>query len=294
MPEQPEISPTTPFALVTGASSGIGEAIVRDLVKHGWNVFGSVRSTADASRLADIYPERVFPVMLDVTKQSDIRRAFEQIEAVTRGQGLQGLVNNAGTAVVGPIEFLASEDLRRQFEVNFLGQIAVTQAAMPFIRTGRGRVVNMSSISGRVAMPFFTPYAASKFALEAFSDSLRVELRPWGIHVALIEPGAVDTPIWEKSLQASEQRLDSLPEAAHTLYEEDINRMRANAVNSGRHGVNPQRVADAVYHALTASHPKTRYYVGRGVSLAAFFAKHAPDWLRDWVVAKMTGFDRQD
>lgn len=293
MPDTPAPSPTIQFAFVTGASSGIGQAIVRDLAHRGWHVFGSVRSEQDAHTLAGLQPDRIFPIRMDVTNQAEIRCALEQIRENTQGRGLQGLVNNAGLAVNGPIEFLELADLRHQLEVNFLGQVAVTQAAMPLIRTGRGRIVNMSSISGRIAMPFFVPYAASKFALEAFSDALRVELRPWGLHVALIEPGAVETPIWEKSLQAANRRVENLPPEAHALYGVDITRMRAKTTRTGRNGVEPWRVAEAVYHALTAGRPKIRYYVGRGVAWAAFFAKHTPDWLRDWVVAKTTGFDRQ-
>lgn len=288
-----EFSPAPPTALVTGASSGIGFAIVQDLASRGWQVFGSVRSQADAERISVQHPDNIFPVRMDVTNTEQIEQAMNLINEKTGPHGLQGLINNAGLAVNGPIEFLELVDVRLQMEVNFLGQIAVTQAALPLIRTGRGRIVNMSSISGRIAMPFFAPYAASKFALEAFSDSLRLELSPWGVHVALIEPGAIDTPIWEKSLQAADRRIENLPPKAHKYYGLDIHRMRAKTNQTGQSGVSPQQVVDAVTHALTSSRPKTRYYVGRGVAAAAFFAKHAPDWLRDWVVARTTGFDRK-
>jgi NAD(P)-dependent dehydrogenase (short-subunit alcohol dehydrogenase family) len=293
MPDTPEISASPKFVLVTGASSGIGLAIVQDLARRGWQVFGSVRSPADAERISGIQPEKIFPIRMDLTKPAEIEQSMAQVAERTGPHGLQGLINNAGLAVNGPIEFLNLEDIRLQIEVNFLGQIAVTQAALPLIRLGPGRIVNISSISGRIAMPFFAPYAASKFALEAFSDSLRLELRPWGLHVALIEPGAVETPIWEKSLQAADRRIENLPPLAHAYYGVDINRMRAKTTRTGQNGVSPQQVADAVFHALAASRPKTRYYIGRGIEMTAFFAKHAPDWLRDWVVARMTGFDRQ-
>lgn len=280
-------------ALITGASSGIGLAIARFLAERDWQVFAGVRKQADADRLEALDPANIHPLFLDVTQPEMIQAAVDQIRNRADHSGLDGLVNNAGIAVNGPMEFLSLQDLRDQFEVNFFGQIAVSQAALPLLRNNKGRIVNISSISGRVAMPFFGPYASSKFALEAFSDSLRLELRPWGIHVALVEPGAVETPIWDKSLQAADKRIERLPRAAHVLYGQDIRRIREKTAATGNHGVPAQQVAKAVFHALTARRPRIRYPVGRGIRAAIILIRLAPDRWRDWLVARLTGFDRE-
>jgi NAD(P)-dependent dehydrogenase (short-subunit alcohol dehydrogenase family) len=292
-PQNASVAPTPSAALVTGASTGIGQDITRFLADRGWTVFAGVRKTEDAHRLKSLQSDRIIPVFLDVTQPEQIKTAVSQIQQSQSGSGLNGLVNNAGIAVSGPLEFLSMQDLRYQYEVNFLGQIAVTQAMLPLLRQRRGRIVNMSSISGRVAMPFLGPYASSKFALEAFSDSLRLELRPWKMPVILIEPGAVETPIWEKSIDAAVERVKRLPNTAHQLYKADIHRMLDKIAATGSHGIPVEQVSAAVFHALTARRPKVRYYLGRGTRAAALFARLAPDRFRDWVIARLTGFNRQ-
>lgn len=281
-----------PAALVTGASTGIGLEITRYLTARGWTVYAGVRKDSDADKIRSLPGGLAVPVFLDVTQPDSIRSALNTIREQD-GCGLDGLVNNAGIAIAGPLEFLAMEDLRYQIEVNFLGQIAVTQHALPLLREQRGRVINMSSISGRVAMPFMGPYTTSKFALEAFSDSLRLELRPWNMYVSLIEPGAVATPIWEKSVEAAEERLRRLPPEAHRLYGVHIRSMLEKITATGEHGVSAERVAEAVFQALTVRRPKARYYVGFSTRLVATLVRLAPDRLRDWVIARLTGFDRK-
>src|SRR3972149_6942761 len=196
--------------VVTGASTGIGRACVQRLDTMGFRVFGGVRREVDGESLKSETSDRVTPILIDVTDSVSIASAAEVVAAAVGEAGLAGLVNNAGIPVPGPLEFLPLEDIRRQLEVNVIDQIAVTQAFLPLLRKGRGRIVNVGSIAGKFATPFLGPYTASKHAMEGLSDALRQELRPWGIHVALVEPGSIATPIWQKG-QANaneiEQRL---------------------------------------------------------------------------------------
>ena len=195
--------------LLTGASTGIGRACVEHLDGLGFTVFAGVRTQSDADSLREGGSARTRPLLLDVTDAESIRVAADTVEE-TFPAGLSGLVNNAGIAVGGPVEFVALEEWRRVLEVNFVGQIAVTQATLPALRRARGRIVNVTSIGGRLATPFFGPYNASKFALEAVTEALRLELRRFGVQVSAVEPGAVATPIWDKGRAASEQLLGSM------------------------------------------------------------------------------------
>ncbi|NJN99293.1 MAG: SDR family oxidoreductase [Anaerolineales bacterium] len=273
-------------AVITGASTGIGAACALYLDRLGWRVFAGVRKPADGDALRQQASDRLTPLLLDVTDSAAIAAAAAAVTAAVGETGLTGLVNNAGIAQGGPLEFLPMADLRRQFEINVIGQIAVTQAFLPLLRQGRGRVVNMGSVSGRVAMPFMGPYAASKFALEALTDSLRVELRPWGIHVAIIEPGPIATPIWQKSLATADELSHALPPAGQTLYGAAIARARQRLVSASQAGSPAEAVARVVAHALTAQRPQTRYPLGRGVRLAILFARFTPDRLRDWLITR--------
>lgn len=273
-------------AVITGASTGIGAACALHLDGLGWQVFAGVRQPADGEALRQQASDRLTPLLLDVTDPADIAAAAATVTTAVGEGGLAGLVNNAGIALGGPLEFLPIADLRRQLEVNVVGQIAVTQAFLPLLRRRPGRVVNMGSISGRVAMPFVGPYAASKFALEALTDSLRVELRPWGIHVSIIEPGPIITPIWQKSLAAADELTQALPPAAHQLYGAAMAKARERLIGASQAGIPPEAVAQVVAHALTAKRPKTRYPIGRGVRLAILFARFIPDRLRDWLITR--------
>jgi NAD(P)-dependent dehydrogenase (short-subunit alcohol dehydrogenase family) len=266
--------------LVTGASSGIGLASALRMARAGWRVYGGVRSEADADALS---AQRVEPVALDVTDAAQIAAA-----AAAVGRELDGLVDNAGIAVAAPLELVPLDELLRQLEVNVVGQIAVLQAVLPALRRVRGRVVLMGSIGGRSALPFLGPYAASKHALEAFADSLRVELRPFGIAVSIVEPGSIATPIWRKGAErAQELSADFEPERA-VLYAPAVARFREVALSRGL-GVEPDVVAKAVEHALTAPRPKARYLVGRDAHLRAWIER-LPTRLRDRVLAKaLTG-----
>jgi NAD(P)-dependent dehydrogenase (short-subunit alcohol dehydrogenase family) len=266
--------------LVTGASSGIGLASALRLSKAGWRVYGGVRTDADAAALRG---HAVEPVELDVTDSPQIAAAAEAV-----GQELHGLVANAGIAIAAPLELVPLEELRHQLEVNVVGQVAVLQAVLPALRHARGRVVLMGSVGGRSALPFLGPYAASKHALEAFADVLRVELAPWGIAVSIVEPASVKTAIWMKGAEKADAMREQLSPDASALYATRIARFRDIALKRGP-GVDPDVVARAVEHALTASRPKARYLVGRDAHVRTWIER-LPTRLRDRVLAKaLTG-----
>jgi NAD(P)-dependent dehydrogenase (short-subunit alcohol dehydrogenase family) len=241
--------------LVTGASTGIGEATARRLKGAGWEVFAAARKDADLERLGG---EGFTAVKLDVADSDSIAAAKRQLDE----RGLRGLVNNAGIAVSGPMEYLPLDELRHQLEVNLVGQVAVIQAFMPNIRQAKGRIVNVSSIGGKMALPMVGPYAASKHALEAVSDALRRELRPWGIHVSLIEPGAVVTPIWDRGRETADRLEAEMGEEARDRYGKLADKIRSETEKIPDRGVQPDEVAKAIEEALTASRPKLRYVVG--------------------------------
>lgn len=271
--------------LITGASTGIGEACALHFARAGWQVFAGVRKPKDASRLAKLH-KNIVAVRVDVTKANEIAAAMASVRKKVGKRGLQGLVNNAGVAVAGPMEFLDLQELRKQHEVNFHGQVAVTQAALPLLRMGKGRVANISSISGRVTSPFLVPYSSSKFALEAFTDGLRRELRPWKLHVASVEPGPIATPIWDKALKEAESTRSKLPRQAEALYGPAMQNMLKRAEAAAQRGVPPEAVARAVEHALSAKRPRTRYPVGRGVGLVILALRWLPDRVADWLLTR--------
>ena len=271
--------------VITGASTGIGEACAILLDRLGYRVFAGVRREEDSASLRRNASGRLTPIRLDVTDAASIAAAAALVTEALGDAGLAGLVNNAGIAVAAPLEFVPIDRLRAQLEVNVIGQIAVTQAFLPLIRRERGRIVNMSSVSGRLASPMVGPYTASKFALEALTDSMRVELRPWGIHVIAIEPGTIATPIWAKSAAAAEAMLATIPERAQTLYAPMIAGLRRHVASAGERGIPPEAVADVVADALAAPRPRTRYVVGRDARVGVLLA-HLPDRARDWLIAR--------
>ena len=270
--------------LVTGASSGIGEACARRLDAEGFRVFAGVRRHEDGERLRQ-GTSRLTPVMLDVTDGASIAAAAAAIEADTTAAGLVGLVNNAGVAIAGPLEYLPLDLLRRQLDVNVTGQVAVTQAFLPLLRRSTGRLVFIGSISGRVAAPILGPYSASKFAIGAICDALRVELSPWGLHVSLVEPGDIATPIWDKGLADGDALAAQMPEIARQRYGPLIAAIRRVAEHSARGGAPSSAVADVVFRALTAPKPKTRYLVGSDAKARAWVAR-LPDRWRDALLTR--------
>ena len=275
--------------VITGASTGIGRACALELDRLGFRVFAGVRNDTDGIGLKDASSGRILPVMLDVTDYGSISAAAGTVAQAVGDGGIKGLVNNAGIVVGGPFEFLPLDAIRRQFEVNFFGQIAVTRAFLPLLRKGHGRIVNMGSISGRVVTPFVGPYGASKHALEALSDALRVELLPWGIEVSLIEPGSIATPIWKKSVSSAAATAAAYPDKAQELYGDAMRAVQAAALRKGEETIPASRVVQAVVHALTAARPKTRYLVGRGAHIQALLKKILPDRLLDRLIMKQLG-----
>ena len=274
--------------LVTGASTGIGYDIARLLAARGWRVFAGVRREADGHRVQALAPALIVPVRLDVTDATSIAAARDSIEAAVGQTGLDGLVNNAGIVVAGPVETVPLEDWRRQFETNVFGAIGVTQAFLPLLRRGRGRVVMIGSISGRISYPLLGPYAASKYALEAVTDALRLELMPDGISVTLIEPGPIKTPIWEKSRAASQVLAQSTAPDLAARYGPLREKLRAATEKSAAAGLDPAVVSLAVERALTARRPRIRRVIGRNARLGLLL-KHLPDRWSDRLIAASLG-----
>jgi len=257
--------------LVTGASTGIGAATVADLVGRGFLVWAAVRSEAAAAQLTKEYGERVRVLRFDVTDASAVQAAGEQIAAAGP---LSGVVNNAGVALPGPLEFLPIPSLREQLEVNLIGQLTVIQAVLPALRaTSSSRIIVVGSIGGRIAGTMLGAYNASKFGLVGMTDALRAELAPWRIPVILIEPGAINTPIWSRGLANGEQVQQQMPPQAGELYASQIEQARKNAARSARHGLSPAVVAAAIAEALTAANPRPRYLVGRDAKIASLIAR---------------------
>jgi NAD(P)-dependent dehydrogenase (short-subunit alcohol dehydrogenase family) len=262
------------LALVTGASTGIGRACAIHLTGLGFHVLAGVRDPADA-------PDGLEPLRLDVTSAEDVAAAAERV-----GGELHALVNNAGIAVSGPVEGVPIEEWRRQIEVNLLGQVAVTRALLPAIIRARGRVVNMSSIGGRVANPLFGPYSASKFALEAVSDVLRREVAEHGVRVVSVEPGGIATPIWDKGLDDGRRIMAGMPEEVARRYARLIPAVTKVAERLGREGLPPEAVAEVVGKAITSRRPRARYVVGRDAKIQAIAARLLPDAVLDSVIAR--------
>jgi NAD(P)-dependent dehydrogenase (short-subunit alcohol dehydrogenase family) len=268
--------------LITGASTGIGRATALRLDVAGWQVFAGVRKQEDATSLREAGSERLTPLILDITDAGQIAGAAAQVEAEAEG-GLDGLVNNAGVAIPGPLETLAIDDFRRQIEVNMTGQVAVTQALLPAVRAARGRIVFISSIGGRVALPLTGAYHAAKFGIEAVGDVFRQELRPWGISVAIVEPGSIDTPIWERGERTADEI--GTPER-EALYGGVVERYRQVIKDTAERGIAPEKVAKAIEHALTASRPRVRYLVGLEAKVAARAKLLIPTRIFDRIVAR--------
>lgn len=273
---------------VTGASTGIGRATALLLDSHGFVVFAGVRRKVDADSLVAHASNRLVPLILDVTKSEDIASAARQIAAAVGDSGLDGLVNNAGTAAAAPLEFVPVEDFRWQLEVNLVGQLAVTQALIPLLRLAKGRIINVTSIGGLIAGAMLGPYNASKFAFESLTHTLRQELSPWGILAIAIEPGQISTPIWATSSAKSDGMIGDNAQA-EALYGARIAGARRLANNAAANGLPAIEVAKVIEKALTVKKPKTRYPVGTDAKLGAIFIARLPDRTRDRIFAQRRG-----
>jgi NAD(P)-dependent dehydrogenase (short-subunit alcohol dehydrogenase family) len=270
----------TGTVLVTGASTGIGEATVLHLKALGFDAIGAVRKDEDAERLEG---RGVRTVRIDVTDGRQIAAARDELGDAP----LAGLVNNAGIAVAAPLEFLPVDRLRQQLEINLIGQVAVTQAFLPALRRARGRIVNVSSIGGRVALPLAGAYNASKFGLEGISDALRRELLPQGVDVIVIEPGGVKSPIWRKGGELADEMLADVGPEVDRLYGRTIAAVRARTERIDREtGSEPGEVAEVIGEALTSKRPRARYVVGRDAKVRARMSKILPDRVMDRMITR--------
>ncbi len=280
--------------MITGASSGIGRACALRLSRTGFRVFAGYRKEADAIQLASEARGELEPLRLDVTDADEIAGAATRVDEAVGPEGLWGLVNNAGIVVPGPVEALPIEDLRRQLEVNLVGQIAVTQALLPSLRRAQGRIINVTSVGGRVATPFMGPYHAAKFGLEGISDALRRELAGAGVDVCAVEPGSIKTAIWERGREHGESMTSDMSAAMKEVYGEDARAALAAAARTGERGMEPERVARVVERALTARRPRARYVVGadaRGMIAAQALL---PTRVFDRVMRRALGLGRRE
>jgi NAD(P)-dependent dehydrogenase (short-subunit alcohol dehydrogenase family) len=276
---------------VTGASSGIGEAVARRLSADGVEVFAAVRTADDVARaraLATAGP--VHPLLVDVTDPATVRDAVGKIDAATGGVGLAGVVSNAGIVRGGPVEFVPLDHWREQFEVNVFGQVSVVRETLGALRAGRGRLVLMGSISGRISTPMLAPYCATKFVVEALAEALRHELRPWRLPVIVVSPGAVRTPIWGKGRALIERLERELPADAFATYGDAIAGTRRAIDAQEAAAIPADKVARVVARALSTPRPRAHYPVGVDSRLGGgIIARFAPDRLRDLAVRKLIG-----
>ena len=272
--------------LVTGAARGIGRATALRLAGSGWDVVAGVRRAEDGQALKTDSGGRVTPVQLDITDADQVRSVAEGLAS------LDAVVNNAGISVSGPVEGLPLDDLRRQLEVNLVGQVAVTQAVLPLLRRSRGRVVFVSSLSGRVATPLVGAYNASKFALEGIADALRMELRTWRVPVVLVEPAQTDTDMWRTAEDTLEADLARLTPEHRALYAGHIDGARKLIALSQRVATPVEGAAAAIEKALTAKRPRARYVVGAAPKVQSALARVSPSWAMDAVVRKAAGVPR--
>ncbi|MEQ8268473.1 MAG: SDR family oxidoreductase [Parvibaculum sp.] len=275
--------------VVTGVSTGIGHAAASVLAKAGFHVFGSVRKAEDADRLKKELGDRFTPLLFDVTDEAAVKRGAAEVRTALKGETLAGLVNNAGIAVSGPLLEVDPEDFRKQMEVNVTGPFLVTQAFAPLLGADRslkgnpGRIVNISSVGGIRAMPFIGPYAASKFALEGFSEALRRELMLFGIDVIVIGPGPVKTAIWDKAEEVDISRYGNSP------YLPILQNFQKVFIDQGRQGLPAEKLGKLILKALTTPNPKVRYAAVKGRLAEKALMAFAPKRTLDKVIGKMLG-----
>jgi len=276
-------------AVITGASSGIGRACALLLVREGFQVFAGVRRPEDGAKLVSEAGNHLMPLILDVTDIELIAAAVKDITVRLQGRNLDGLVNVAGIGITGPLEYVTAADLCRIFQVNVFGQLAVTQAILPLIRKARGRIVNVSSVGAHLALPFGGVLTASKAAMGLLSDALRMELRPFGVRVCVIEPASINTPAVEKTLGGVEGVIQRLPADGARQYGGMLRAFTKRAYATELNGSAPEVVARAVHHALTARHPRIRYTVGRGAKVLTILPRLLPDCLLDSIRNRIFG-----
>jgi NAD(P)-dependent dehydrogenase (short-subunit alcohol dehydrogenase family) len=270
--------------LITGASRGIGRAAALRLARSGWDVYATVRRPEDGEALVEEAGGGVRALQLDVTDD-------EQVAALERAlpERLDGLVNNAGVVVSGPLETLTTEQMRSQFDVNVVGAVALTNLALPKLRASRGRVVFVSSLSGMVSTPMTGAYNASKFALEAIADAWRLELRRWGVKVILVEPAMTDTDLWRDAPQTLEEGEAEMSDEHRELYADHLAGMRKAIPRIQKMAKPVDTVAAAIDRALTDKRPRARYLVGADVKVQAALGAVTPTRIKDSAFGRLTG-----
>jgi NAD(P)-dependent dehydrogenase (short-subunit alcohol dehydrogenase family) len=278
--------------VISGASTGIGEATAMRLAASGYKVFGGVRKEADAERLRSQSLPNLVPIKLDVTDRETIDAAYAEVREAVGNAGIVGLFNNAGVSWGGPLEFQDMAEIRALFDANVFGLLEMTQAFMPLVRKGHGRIICTGSIGGRITSPFVGVYSASKAAVASLCHALRLELRPWGIKVICVEPGSIATPIWEKGLDAFGKGLEKMPPEALEYYGPLIPALRKLTEEQAQRGIPPSKVAEVVEHALTAAHPKPRYLVGVDARAMSVLGR-VPDRARDGLMARYIGIPKE-
>ncbi|MGE0200589.1 MAG: SDR family NAD(P)-dependent oxidoreductase [Candidatus Melainabacteria bacterium] len=279
-----------PAVLISGSASGIGWACVEAMTAEGWHVFAGYRQPEDATRLTAAFGGRVTPVRLDVTHEPDIQNAVDSIRRnLSRTQPrrvLRALINNAGLVVAGPLETLPPGDLALQWAVNVQGAVRLTQCFLPLLKERPdSRVVFMGSISGLMTLPVTGAYSISKHALEAVANAFRLELKPWRVHVSLLEPGPIRTPIWSRAMEEAAERAERLNPRVLSAYAGLMNRVRALAADSAGKAPPPSVVASQAVHALTAVKPAIRYFSGRGIRLKVALSR-LPARLQDALILR--------
>jgi NAD(P)-dependent dehydrogenase (short-subunit alcohol dehydrogenase family) len=279
--------------VITGTSSGIGRACAIGLADAGFHVFAGVRKDADGEALRDSTRGALTPIFVDVTDAAAVQAAAEEVARAVGGDGIAGLVNNAGIGVTWPMEAIPSDLLRVQYDINVFGQVTVIQAFMPLLRLAAGRIINIGSIGDRLTMPFGGALTSSKWALASITEALRLELRPWGIHVVLIEPASIHTEAVDKMQADADRTLAQLDEIQRQRYADAYRSMTRSALARERTGSSPDVVATSVIHALTTKKPKTRYLVGKHARALAFIARWAPDPLFDQIRVRLFGLPRE-
>lgn len=280
---------STRTVVITGASSGIGHACVSSMLQSGWRIFATVRKAEDGARLQSECGASVTPLIMDVTDRASIASASAQVESQVASEGLSGLVNVAGVGMMRPMEYAAARDIQEIFDINAFGQIAVTQAFLPLIRTARGRIVSISSVGAHFAVPFGGLLNASKSAFGIMCDALRLELHPFGVHVSIVEPGAIKTPAVEKTLGNVDAIIADLPDRGREQYGAMLKNFAARAYEREMSGSSPEVVAQAVHHALTATHPRIRYRVGKHAKLLSTLPRILPEGLFEKVLLRIAG-----
>jgi len=277
--------------LVTGTSSGIGRACALMLARKGFHVFAGVRNRADGHALRSAAQGSLTPVHIDVTDSASIHAMAEQVAVAVGGEGLHGLVNNAGTTLPYPIEYLPLDGFRRQLEVNLVGPLAVTQALLPLLRRASGRVVNITSAAGKAGVPLMAPYVAAKHGLEGLSDVMRLEFRQLGIDVAVIEPGFVGTAMGGKLQRDTNATIDALPPDGRKRYGAALATIAESINKHATTGSRPDIVAASVLHALTSTRPRTRYPAGEGAKRMLFMRRILPDRRFDRIILRAGGLE---